>query len=434
LEVKLPAALDACVSKLLAKWKSDPDSRPKLKKGQDLEGAAWGICRSTLKMEEDQKILLEGVGPALIAVAATAKPHLRQRGREIRLVKRNGQELVEVPLFSQGIFKHPQGKLIFNDDFFQRMKTNHEARVTDYNVHLDFRHSDVQGALAFLDADDGGFMEIRDGWLFAYGPPTDEKSKEIIRSRKWRFSSPEFYPNYESNLVQRLSADDLDEMSQEDILAESQVSKTEVRTMPRELKFGDVVITLNEADGGAFTLDQTGLDKLISASKAVEAVVKAGEDKVRQLEAKVVELTPKTEPELPEIYRVRLEQLETEAKELRAQRLREQVALTMEKARNYLDDNGRGHSPVLLELCQKALALESFNDGSEPVKLESTDDEGLVKYFRNFIRVLLETVPGQMLKQAKTEGSETPLALETGKNGHYTEDELKAELENFKKY
>ena len=96
----MPQKLDACVKELRQKWSSDPESMPKLRNGQDEESAAFAICRATLKLEEEQSIQLEGgLGPAIVAVAATSKPHLRQRGNEIKIVNRDGKELVEVPIF-----------------------------------------------------------------------------------------------------------------------------------------------------------------------------------------------------------------------------------------------------------------------------------------------------------------------------------------------
>ena len=435
----MPKELEDCVKKLLAKWKEKPVSQPKLKEGQDLKSAAYGICQSTSKMEEDQEILLEGVGPALVAAAVTAKPHLRQRGHEIKIVERDGQKLVQVPLFRQGIYRHPKGKLVLNQKFFNRIIENHEKKVTDYPVHLDFRHTDSMGALAFLDAADGGFLEVNEGWLTAYGPPVDEKAEEVINSRKWRYASAEFAPDYESNLVQKLSTEHLSEMSQNDILDGYQANM-EV-TMPEELTFGDVKVTLEEAeDGESFVLTQ---DALTSITDVYTAVEKAGgenadkvvklEEQIVTLEAQVKELAPEPDPEIPEAVRLQLEAHQVELKELRQQRLKERIALALERARAYEDDKGNKHSPVLLEMCEKALALKPIGEGDDVIKLESADQEGAENYLRNFIRILLETIPGQMPGESRTNSDERRLETDE-EQSHYTEEEFDEALKELEKF
>lgn len=355
------------------------------------------------KMEQSQdRILLEGVGPALVAAAVTAKPHLRQRGQEIKIVEINGQKFVEVPLLKKGIYRHDKGNLVFNDSFLSRMVENHQKKVTDYNVHLDFRHSDRVGALAFLDPDDGGWLEIKNDWLYGYGKPADEEAVKIIESRKWRYASPEFAPNYESNFVQKLSSDDLTEISIENLVETEEV-------MPKVLTLGPRAITLEgEVQDGQVS--------------EIEAAYKEVTDKVTALEAEVKKLTPDPEPQLPEPYRLRLEALEAENRQLERERRDEKVNLVLEKARNHRDVRGYGHDKVFLDLVETALRLKDYEQDGLTIKLEDGGKiESLVKFYNNVFTALLEKCPGTVPLKGQTQGSE--VRLENG-NGHYTQEEL----------
>lgn len=365
------------------------------------------------KMEQSQdRILLERVGPALVAVAVTAKPHLRQRGKEIRMVEIDGKRLVEVPLYKKGIYrpKGDSGPIVFNDLFVKRMVDNHQKKVTDYNVHLDFRHDEKIGALAFLDPDDGGWLETKDdGWLYAYGPPTDDTAVDIINSRKWRYASPEFAPNYESNFVQKLSSDDLTEISIENLVETEEV-------MPKVLTLGPKAITLEgEVQDGQVS--------------EIEAAYKEVADKVTALEAEVKKLTPDPEPQLPEPYRLRLEALEAENRQLERERRDEKVNLVLEKARNHRDGRGYGHDKVFLDLVETALRLKDYEQDGLTIKLEDGGKiESLVKFYNNVFTTLLEKCPGTVPLKGQTQGSE--VRLESG-NGHYTPEELEKAQSDF---
>jgi hypothetical protein len=436
----LPQKLDDCVKKIRKKWKADPGSRPKIREGQTEEGTAIAICRTSLKLEEQQAIELEGgLGPVLIDAAVTAKPHLRQRGREVKIVERDGAEYVEVPLFRQGIYRHPRGRLVFNDTFFDAMIKNHEDAVTDYNVHLDFRHSDKMGALAFMDKQDGGWLEKQDGWLVGYGVPVGEKEKELIKSRKWRYASAHFYKDYKSNLVHKLSSDDLDEMTQEELLEEV--------TMPRKFEFGEIVINVSE-DDGVFALGDESVEALGTLGKAFRALadkVKEQSAEAEAYQARVAELEAQSDDddgdefELPESVKVQLEEsariseaLKLELARTRADRHREKVAFILKNAGDYRDDNGNGHDKHFIDLAKAGLMLQEFEDGDKPVKLEDGNDTAAVKvYYQNLIRVMLETNPGTVPMAGRTGGDETRLENPDNEDLHYTDDELDEAIEEF---
>lgn len=436
----MPQVLDKCVSEMMADWAKDPSKKPKankatgkpVKTSADLKSVAFAICQKSLKLHNEQVADMEtGGGPALVAVAVTAKPHLRQRGNEISLTTIDGKEVVRVPIFQKSINKHPNGTLIFDDGFIDKMIENHKNKVTDYNVALDFRHDEKMGALAFLDADDGGWLAREGNWLVAYGPPADEEAKKVINSRKWRYASAEFYKNYKSNQLQKLSTETLEKVELEDILS------MEDFTMPKQIKVGEYTVNINE-DGGVLALGESD----VSTLEKVALEFGQGKDalaKVSTLEARVRELEGHTEPELPAEAKVKLEAMQGELAKLqaerdaeKAQRTREQVAVALEKARNYKDANGNAHDPVFLNLIEKGMLLQEFERGEEKISLEAkADAPAIVSYLRKLFTVMLETCPGTMPATGHTEGSEEPLGQKPLPN--YSEDELKAALEEFHK-
>lgn len=428
----LPAKVDSCISKVMADWKKDPKSMPagmSMMTPEEIKSHAVAICRSSLKMEElvaeQDRVLLEKKGPALLAVAVTSKPHIDQRSAEekskrIELVEINGEKFVKVPLFKRGIYRHPDGTLVFNDAFINRLKENYDKKIVGRPVYLDFRHGDQYGALAYLDPEDGGKIEMgADNWLYAYGRPTVENIGQIIK--QWPHASAEFHPNYEENLLKKLSMDDMAEIEQielaEDIPSHKQVVKT---ISLQNISKTQTEVKMNILEDGSATL---------TAEEVVQ--IQGLQEKVTKLEAEVTRLTPKTEPELPEAYRVRLETLEAENRAVKEQQLREKVAFSLEKAKAYRDENGRGHSTIFLDMVRAGLLLEEAKVGETVIKLEADNEEGKVRFYKNLLSKMLEVIPGQVPMNGKTVGEDTP--LEAG-YGHYTEDELKLEIEAFSKY
>lgn len=426
----MPAKTESCVSSLMAKWKSDPKSKPKPKAGQDDRAMAFAICNASTKAEEEQdRLLLEGIGPTLMAVAITSKPHLPQRkngepSKKIELIDKDGKKWVKIPVLPKGIYRHSKGRLVFNDAFIDRLIENHRDKRSDYPVTLDFRHTEKEGTLAKLDAEDGGFLEKGvDNWLYAYGPVVDEEAEKIIASQRWPHASPDFFLDYQSNAITYK----LEDMK---LLEPSEIYKESV--MPEKIiTLGNVKLTLQEADG-VYTLEDISiLDQLQTVLKDLTEKAKL----VDSLQAKIAELEKNTqleEPEIPEPLRLRLEALETQNKELERQNVIREAAFTLERARTYRDENGRGHSKVFLDLAEAGLAMKAVEQSEAHIQLESQDEAGIAKYYRGLIRLMLEKVPGQVPMEPRTEGTE--VRLETNTNGHnFTDDELQAAIEDYHK-
>lgn len=372
-------------------------------------------------------LLENATGAALIAIAATNKPHLRQRGGDITVFSEaeGKPTVIRIPVARRGIYKHPRGKINFTQDVFNQMIENHRLKVVDNPVHLDLRHKDTEGALAWLDPDDGGYLAMEGDWLVAYGPATDAKAVELIKSKRYRFSSAEYTPDYRSNLETRLSADEME------FIGETEVT-------PMKVTIAGVEFEVQETDGG-LVLTQEQLDKVNTAVQAkdaeaakvepLEAARKDADKKVTKLEAKVVELEaklPKAEPEVPEAYRLRLEALEAERNTMALERETERVAFTLEQARNRRVD-GRGINEATLDFFKGMLLLEK-----EPnVKLENeSDPEAVVRFMRGKIKTyLLEVCPADVPMDGNTEPD--PDETRITKLESLSDEVLKEKVETF---
>lgn len=390
--------------------------------------------------------VMEGSGPVLMDAAATSKPHLPQRGKEISLFEKDGKTYVDVPLFRMGIFRHPKGILKFNQAFVDKIIDNHRQSITDYNVSLDLRHTDEKGSLAFLDADDGGYIEQREKWVHVCGPVVDEEARALIASRRWRYSSPHLVMNYKSNMVYKLELADL-----KDYKEQMMSTKT--------MMLGGVEVKLTKDDEGNFILeDVESLETVSGKVKDLTDDIKNKDDKIKTLEGQVSDLSGKvdkltadlkaarkegdgeSEDDLPPAVKARLEAMETELKlsrereaDLERQRHKDRVLLTLDRAKKYVDNKGMGHSAVFLQLVQKGLLLEEFKDKSDDsFKLENGsagDPVQVARYFQNLLRTMAETIPGQQPVEQRGREDNDPLAEV---RMEYSEEDLAEEIQNFK--
>jgi hypothetical protein len=333
-------------------------------------------------------------GETLVAIAATSKPHLRQRGEEISMVERNGKKMVRVPIAKKGVYRHklaPDGKLVLDEKRFDRMIQNWENRVTDYNVALDLRHTDQQGALALLDKDDGGELVKEKDWLVSYGYPTDQKAEDLITSKRFRYASAEIHPNYDSNLVHQLSSDDL-----------------EIYELEEE----------KGTDMSNVTIPQEEYDRL-----------KAAEDKLLKLEAS----QPEPEVQLPESFRLEFEMLKKKSKEADRAIMKSHVALAVSEMKSYRDSKGQAHSEAFINTVSALLLGDNIEqEGSETIKLEGDNGqitpEAVAAYYRQGLIMLAKTTPGQVNMVTKTEPDNIRLELSSSnKNGNLnaTDEEVK---------
>ncbi|OGC94078.1 MAG: hypothetical protein A2W25_11895 [candidate division Zixibacteria bacterium RBG_16_53_22] len=391
----MPAKVEACVSSMMGKWRKDPKSRPKpmMKDGkpQDMEGQAWAICQASMKAEQEiEAVMLEGVGPVILGIAATNRPHLPLPPMSIveltppttggASTPGTTKRYARVPFLRQGIYSHPQhGNLVFNDQTMRRMLDNHRAKVNHHGVSLDVRHKPELGALAWFN--DAGWIQEEDDpeygkLLVGYGPVERPETEEIIGKGVYKYASVEFHPNYESNIVDKLSADDLRAVNLEELLQEVNME-----------------FPVKNEDGTV----------LLSADQFTE--YEALKVKVTDLEAKI----KPPEPELPEHVRVLLERQDQEMKALKRGMLASRVEAAVVKAKAYRDANGCGHAPVLLEWATNVMQGRPVGEGEAVIKLEGNSDGAFVEYVNRAVARLLETLPGQMPMGNRTEWDDVRL-------------------------
>lgn len=348
-------------------------------------------------------IMLEDNGPVIVGIAATNIPHLSLPPMSV--IDVNGETKIRVPFLRSGIFRHPNGKLVFNDQVFDKMLDNHKSRKSWYGVSLNEKHKPGV-ALAWFDEDRGGTIqkEIDPEYgtlLVGYGKPTSERTVDMIKNQEYVFASVEFNPNHQSHMIAKLSSDEIEEISEELLL--------------EEIKMDEVTISKEEYDALK--------DKAEKVTELESALVSANE-KIVSLESKEVEVKDE-KPEMPEEYRVTLEELKKDNARLKRNALASQVESIIAKAENHRDINGNGHSPVLLEIAKNAMLGESIQvDETATIKLESAEPADIADYFRKVFVHLLETVPGQVRLESKTEGDNEKPLFDRGQA--YTQDDYKS--------
>lgn len=332
-------------------------------------------------------------GPVITGVAVTNIPHLPLPA--ISVIDGEGKRMVRVPFLRAGIFRHPNGDLIFNDKVFDKMLENNKIGKPHYGVSLNERHKQA-AALAWFDEKRGGYIAKETDpdfgtLLVGYGIPTSERVVEMIQNGEYVYASAEFQPNHRDTMIAKLSMDDMEEITLEELLEE--------RTME------DVTISLEQLQAEIQGKDE----KIVN----LEATLKETNDKLVELEKQLAK--PEVKPELPVDVRIMLEDQAKEIQRLKKNALETQVSLVIAKAESYRDSNGNGHSPVLLEIARSAMLGEPIAQGDETIKLESGKPADVADYFRKVFVHVLNNVPGQVSFTGKTESDdERQVSLERG--------------------
>lgn len=395
-----------------------------------------------------------GVGWTLMGVAMTSMPHLRQRDHEIEMV---GDE-VKVPVYKLGIYWHPfapNGQLVFDEAATEQMIENYDRKVTDYNVSLNKSHTDDEGALAFLDKQDGGRIELEDNWLVLYGPPVDDDAIATINSKKWRYASGEFALDYTSNLLFEFMRKhphqtipfDLSNVAKppriylRDAVGFEPVAKKiwSAAMTKRTIKIGD--LALEVTDDGKITLTEGQVQTIVSQITHDEKSIADLTEKVGELELKVKN-SSKDEfdgwPEEAKQVVITMREEAQRSRKLQLQQLEqtrlENIALAISTAESRID-NGRKLAPIIIELCKAGMTLSGYEpaDGVKVVKLSDTNDAvAMQRYHDGIYRLILQLAPGQV----PVTSPEDDIHLEShiSNNGvrTYTDDEYKAALEKYK--
>lgn len=358
------------------------------KEAEKYQGALYANAGEKLENLENE--LVEN-GPVLLGAAVTNIPHLPLPPMSV--VEVNGEKQVRVPLLRAGIFRHPNGKLVFNENVFNKMLSNYDEGKSHYGVSLNIKHKPELGALAWFDKDKGGKIVQEDDpkfgkLLVGYGKPTCEQTLELINNKQYAYASAEFQPHHVDTMITRLSMDDMDEIELEELVEDNQMDEVTISAEElRQLKEKAEKVEKLETD----LKDAT--DKILALEEAAKPVVKL-------------------EDSIPENIKVMLEDQAKEINRLKKNALATQIDLVITKAQSYRDANGYGHAPVLLEIAKNAMLGESVTAGeTEVIKLESGNPADIADYFRKVFIYMLENIPGQVRLEPKAEPEDKPLDL-----------------------
>lgn len=360
------------------------------KEANDYKKALYANANEQL--EELRTIALEA-DPVIVGIAATNIPHLPLPPMSV--VEDGGEVKVRVPFLRKGIFRHPNGNLVFDDNLFKKALENHKLGKSHYGVSLNEKHKPGVALAWFDEKFEGTIKQETDekygDLLVAYGKPTSDRVVDMIKNREYMYASVELSPNYKSNMIAKLSSDDLELIELEDL-----------GSVILEEKMDEVTISLEEYNG---LKEQS--DTKDAAIVALEAQVIAEKNRVTELENKLALLETPAKPELPEDVKVMLEDQQKEINRLKKNALETEVALVITKAEGYRDANGNGHSPVLLEIAKEAMLGNEVKVSEEKViKLESGKPADIADYFRKVFVHMLSTVPGCVRLESKSEPDE----------------------------
>ncbi|MBD3284652.1 hypothetical protein GF395_04400 [Candidatus Uhrbacteria bacterium] len=397
-------------------YKKDTNEKVKCHSSAKEAQAHLGALESNVQetMAEIERIVLEKGGPVLLGIAVTNRPALPLP--PMRIVDIDGKRYIKTPFLRAGVFEDPRyGRLIFNQAVFDAMLKNFENGASYFGVSLDLRHKPELGALAWYSKDHGGFIKKEydpeyGTLLVGYGVPTGQDAIELIEKGKYIYASVDFHPNYKNPLVKKLSTDDLVELadtdlvSLEEIMSDVTIAQAELDALKEQAKKAEQVEDL-EAKLAEL---ESQVAKEVEEKEAVQEEAEELEEKVTKLEADLKSYRKEEDDtDVPEAVRVQLEQQNEEINRLKKEALASRVDALIEKAKARRDEEGKGHSPILLEIARSAMLGETIEAGEEKViRLESVDPASLASYSRKAWELLLEVLPGQVQFETKTETSE----------------------------
>jgi hypothetical protein len=370
--------------------------------------------------------------PVMLGVAITNRPHIRLKNHPISFVEKEGEEYLRVPIAVQGLYRHPQGDLDFNDDTFKSFLENQKKGIADYDLGLDAKHLPQQGYWAWFEESLNGNVqqevaENGDKLLVAYGKPTTDGVKDLLKKNVFRYASLEFHPNYRSNLKSRYLSDDLTAINISNEILEVNM---------------DFKLELNEDGGAELTKEQVeALQQLVKDGEtAVETITSLEEtaeetktklqeatEKIDELESKLETSEDDEEIELSEREKElydRIQVLEQQSIQAEKEKAEQWVDLKLEKAKGRTDENGMIHSAVFLNVMRALMLGDTVKDDNKTIELEdATDAASYGKFVREICAYALTTVPGQVQGEGitapdderKLEDDQTNVMFEAGK-------------------
>jgi hypothetical protein len=374
----MPAALDACVSKVMAGWAKNPGSRPKRKKDgtpiegeKDLRSVAWAICRKSTGLSANL-ICLEGVGPTILGAGVTNRPHIKGLPPIQVLARGDGTEYLKIPLLRKGHFRHPRGVLVFDNRVYGKMVANFEGNVVGNQISVDLRHKPEFGAVAWFKR-----VYADNGFLVADADPT-AKGLELVKSKAYQYASIEFHPDWANPEIAAFSGDER---------LEDCIDLQEVE-MPKEDTATTDTDDTRDSDGDVLSLEEQLQQERERTQELQERADKLEADaKVQQTahEASTVQM----EARLAALEKTNYQQL---------------AANIVMEAESFRDDKQRAHPKVLLDwiraiMLEEPIGANEEDEDAEVISLEETDRSSAPKtraYYRRAVVWLSQNLPGSV--------------------------------------
>ena len=334
-------------------------------------------------MEKSNK----GFGPVIYGVAATNRPHLNLKDYPLSVVDIDGQKFIRVPMLPKGKFKHPDGTLEFNDEFFDKVIENHEKRVWDYPPFLMETHKGTT-SLGSFDPKDGAFLKREDKILVGYAKPSNERAIKKIEEKEYSFASPEIRFNYSSNELENKSLDftKLEEILEGDIMTDN-INLEALQSDNEKLKTRNEELSLKLKDTDV---------KLESKDKEINEL----KETVVALEAKVAEYN-KEQEKSEEVVK-----LEAQIAKLEQARNRDRSDALLENLKVFVE-NKKGYPAGAINLVEAIFAKKVF--GANEVSLESVDNNVDIYYQKAIVEIFKNYVTPEVNLESQTNGDEVEL-------------------------
>jgi hypothetical protein len=384
----MPAAVDSCVTSLLAKWEKDPSSRPKPKEeGQDAKSQAWAICQDAYnkRTKASLEMMFEGgMGPALLGAAATNRPYIPQLKPTKVIEDEDGEKKFLVHLANSGQFAHPlSGPFVLNHQVFSSMIANFDARAIGQDAAYDCRHRPDDGAYGWFERLMFG-SAIGEGEKEFWGQvkPT-EVGLTRIEGGQFKYSSMEFHLNYNrSDVVLDLedATTDFCTVGLEEGLSEEEPEGDE----PQE---DEPEVNMPDKETVALEEHRTALDEL---------------DRLKKQQADEAEARKEAEKRAEEARALMLE--------MQQEALETSVQAVVELAQTTVDEDGNGLPRPLVDWIAKVLRFEAIGEEEKVVKLSGDPSASpeVQKYLIGAMKHLVLSMPGAVPVERKSVDGSDP--------------------------
>lgn len=392
------------------------------------------ITDSGLLLVDDQG----SYGPCVLAVAATNEPFIGLKDHPSEIVQINDTDYVRVPMLMQGYYLHPwYGPLIYNQPAVDRIIRNHVMGIAEAPVYYRVNHRE-NPAVAFFDIDKGGWFaeEVvnNDKLLVGYGVIV-EQQRALETIRDYVCASVDIDPDYIPFRIQKFSRSKR-AVHVYSINSSWNYSRTKIKQeanrMKHKVTIAGVTIELDVTETG-YVLDEAALEALqgITIPEAPEDLqpqldqatqdLTAARNQVQALEAKVKELGGSNEPDVPEPVRQRIEALERRAQDAERREYETAIRQVVALARSDRDDKGNAHSQVFINWLDSFLNGKAIGQGTDVVKLTSTDVVGYRRYILEAATWLSNHMPKVVPTQSQVPPDPDANPMNGGDNGEEAE-------------